>query len=445
MKGKKEDKVIRDLFRHKLENAEVIPSLSVGKNLMPRLARKEFMHFIPSRFNIWYALAIATAGAAIVIVLLSGSRGNDNVLPDSSLSGMNQQMTPSKRNEISATSNESKTSGSISVIAGRSEFRSGKSSGGLNINSNDQLFSDQRLSAPARPGASGSLPNETFFPETYVKKFKLRGVSKVDNIIIPSANEGCIPLKVRFTSKASDYRSIKWTFGDEGYSEEKNPEWIFDVEGEYEIIVQLFGPDGLKSVSSCTIKVYPKPVARFEIIQDDEVLPDEEITFNNYSTGAVKFKWFFGDGTTSDLFSPQHSYLKPGNFNIGLVATSEFGCSDSLIVKNALSESGYFIEFPNAFIPNPGGPSNGYYSIKSDESAYVFHPESFGVSDYQLKIFSKRGVLMFESNDLNIGWDGYYKGQLSNPGVYIWKVRGNFINREPFIKLGDVTLLKNKS
>jgi hypothetical protein len=51
---------------------------------------------------------------------------------------------------------------------------------------------------------------------------------------------------------------------------------------------------------------------------------------------------------------------------------------------------------------------------------------------------------VFESNDVNIGWDGYYKGQFSDPGVYIWKVRGNFINGEPFTLMGDVTLLKNK-
>jgi len=50
--------------------------------------------------------------------------------------------------------------------------------------------------------------------------------------------------------------------------------------------------------------------------------------------------------------------------------------------------------------------------------------------------------LIFETNDINIGWDGYFKGQLSNPGVYIWKVRGNFRNGEPFTKMGDVTLLK---
>jgi hypothetical protein len=127
---------------------------------------------------------------------------------------------------------------------------------------------------------------------------------------------------------------------------------------------------------------------------------------------------------------------------VKLVATSEFGCSDSLIVMNAFSGSEYFINFPNAFIPNSDGPSGGFYSNTSDESGQVFHPTSSGVTDYQLRIFSKFGILIFESSDVNIGWDGYYKGQIANPGVYIWKVRGSYRNGEPFVKMGDVTLLR---
>jgi hypothetical protein len=109
---------------------------------------------------------------------------------------------------------------------------------------------------------------------------------------------------------------------------------------------------------------------------------------------------------------------------------------------NAYSGSEYFINFPNAFIPNALGPSGGNYSAKSDEAALIFHPVSSGVSDYQLKIFSRLGIMVFETNDINIGWDGYFKGQLSESGVYIWKVRGSFRNGEPFVKTGDVTILK---
>jgi hypothetical protein len=114
-----------------------------------------------------------------------------------------------------------------------------------------------------------------------------------------------------------------------------------------------------------------------------------------------------------------------------------------MLVKNAFSGSGCFIDFPNAFIPGSGGPAGGYYSIKTDEAARIFHPSTSGVIDYHLKIFSKLGILIFETNDINIGWDGYFKGQLCEPGVYIWKVRGTYKNGEPFVKMGDVTLLKD--
>jgi PKD repeat protein len=168
------------------------------------------------------------------------------------------------------------------------------------------------------------------------------------------------------------------------------------------------------------------------------------LRFINYSSDAVSFKWNFGDGNSSEFFEPYYTYSKSGNYNVKLVATSNYGCSDSLIILNAYTGNNYFIKFPNAFIPNKGGPTGGYYSTTSDEASHVFHPVHSGVAEYHLRIFSKLGILIFESDDTNIGWDGYFKGQLSEPGVYIWKVRGNFLSGEPFIFMGDLTILKNQ-
>ncbi|HOU01883.1 MAG TPA: PKD domain-containing protein [Bacteroidales bacterium] len=442
MKGKKDDKAFRELFRQKLDNIEVMPSSSTGSDLMRKLAVREFFHFIPNKFNIWYACGIAVAGVAIAVALISGPGRNNEKMPDSASSVLNEIINEAGNERTQGVTVPEPDNSIIAVEKGTEPGRSISRQRAGRTNNSNLISSDHRQAVPSRTETNLS-PDKAFFSENPAEKDRLKGVKQLKNIIIPSVIEGCSPLKVRFTNKSSSYETFRWTFGDGGYSEEKEPEWIFDIPGDYEVTLRLYSSNNLKAVSSCMIKVYPVPVARFEIVPADVPQPGENITFYNYSTGAEKFKWIFGDGSTSDLSEPVHSYTKNGNYTIRLVATSEYGCSDTLVVQNAFDAEKYFIEFPNAFIPNPGGPSNGYYSAKTDESASIFHPEADGVSEYQLKIFSKHGILIFESNDINIGWDGYYNSQLCDPGVYIWKVRGNFINREPFTKMGDVTLLKD--
>jgi PKD repeat protein len=253
---------------------------------------------------------------------------------------------------------------------------------------------------------------------------------------------GCLPLKVKLTNRSVAWDSCRWIFGDGGYSTETDPSWLFDMAGEYKIVLKVFGPEGSESSSSIVINVYPRPKARFEIEPQAPIIPDDQIRFVNYSMDAVKYRWEFGDGRVSEAVEPEHKYNRYGKYNVSLIAWSEHGCTDSVLLTNAFAKSGCYINFPNAFIPNADGPSGGNYSTKSDEAEQIFHPVTSGVSDYQLRIFSKIGIFIFESNDINIGWDGYHKGQLCEPGVYIWKVRGTYKNGEPFVKMGDLTLLK---
>ena len=442
MKGKKDDKAFRELFRQKLENVEVMPSSSVGSNLMRRLAIKEFFHFIPNKFNIWYACGVAVTGTAIALALISGPGKDGEKMPDSTSIVLDEIINEAVNEQKPGLTLPDPDNANISAEKATEPGRSNTQQRTGRTKSSNLISSDHRQAVPSRTETNLS-PDKAFFTENYGEKDRLKGVKQLRDIIIPSVIEGCSPLKVRFTTKSSSYESFRWTFGDGGYSEEKEPEWIFDLPGDYEVTLRLYSSNSLKAVSSSIIKVYPVPVARFEVVPADVLQPGENVTFYNYSTGAEKFKWIFGDGSTSDQSEPGHSYTKKGNYAIRLIATSEYGCSDTLVVQNAFDAEKYFIEFPNAFIPNPGGPSNGYYSAKTDESASIFHPEADGISEYQLKIFSKHGILIFESNDINIGWDGYYNSQRCDPGVYIWKVRGNFINREPFTKMGDVTLLRD--
>ena len=118
-----------------------------------------------------------------------------------------------------------------------------------------------------------------------------------------------------------------------------------------------------------------------------------------------------------------------------MIATTEFNCPDTHIVESAvIAKLGGEIEFPNAFTPDPNGPSGGYYDPNSFSND-VFFPIFEGVEDYHLMIFNRWGELIFESFDINIGWDGYYRGELAQSDVYVWKVRARFTNGGDFFSI----------
>jgi gliding motility-associated-like protein len=99
------------------------------------------------------------------------------------------------------------------------------------------------------------------------------------------------------------------------------------------------------------------------------------------------------------------------------------------------------IRFPNAFMPSKLGSNGGVYDA-IDYTNEVFHPVSEGVVDYKLLIFTRWGELIFECNDVLIGWDGYFKGKLCNQDVYMWKATGKFSNGKKIDMKGNVTLLR---
>jgi Zn-dependent metalloprotease len=61
------------------------------------------------------------------------------------------------------------------------------------------------------------------------------------------------------------------------------------------------------------------------------------VTFNNLSSNANTFTWYFGDGTSSTLINPSHTYSTLGNYTVKLVADGGSCGTDSLVITNAVS------------------------------------------------------------------------------------------------------------
>jgi PKD repeat protein len=256
---------------------------------------------------------------------------------------------------------------------------------------------------------------------------------------------GCEPYTVNFSiDYAYIYEdSVFWDFNDGSFTREKSPTHTFPSAGYYNVKVIVIGDGGSRSAYK-PVTVHPNPTAKFEWDPKVAYLPDQKVNLYNLSKGASAYLWDFGDGTTSDEAEPSHQYAKLGNYNIKLVVYSDYDCKDSAIqFKAVIIEGDGMLEFPNAFTPNISGPTGGDYSgLVGSRINDIFYPVHRGIESYHLEIFTRWGERIFESDDVKIGWDGYFKGQLCKQEVYVWKVKAKFYNGQDYIKAGDVTLIQ---
>ena len=146
--------------------------------------------------------------------------------------------------------------------------------------------------------------------------------------------------------------------------------------------------------------------------------------------------WDFGDGFGSTLFEPEHTFPNDeGNeYQITLTVYSPEGCPDEAIKYIHVFQD-YTIYVPNTFTPDANGVNE------------VFKPvmEGFDEDEFTLYIFNRWGDLIFESHNMEVGWDGTFAGQdfQVQDGVYTWKiVAGLKDSSDSKMFVGHVTLLK---
>ncbi len=82
----------------------------------------------------------------------------------------------------------------------------------------------------------------------------------------------------------------------------------------------------------------------------------QAVIFNNTSAGATSYLWSFGDGTTSALSDPSHTYGSAGTYTVWLTATSGLGCgfdvTSSTVTINPMPSPALDIS------PNPAAMGN---------------------------------------------------------------------------------------
>jgi len=431
----KKSKDIELLFRTEFESFEVQPSSKVWTRVRSDLFIRNFLHFSPWSLNAWY-IGGALILASTLIYILASPPENTVSSPDVSLnmnsgfatdsfSNQSPSITESNLTEPLTIARESKSPNQLLSGTKKStdQFQSG------NKNSENQNPETSKQQAAGNSVSHVSESNANFSGQSVYAWFSC------------SSNKGCVPLNTSFQNYSQNADRYIWSFGDGGSSDEPSPTYIFDEPGTWFVSLTAFSSKNEISVYTDSIKVYPRPEARFSIETQNKPDDGQLVYFYNYSRGAESYHWDFGDGTSSVLKEPDHYFGKKSGTKINLLVISSNGCVDSTILQDAFKEGEPVFVFPTAFSPNTSGPGSGQYTRKSSDNDVFFPYVEEVPEEYQLKIFNRNGLLIFESNDINTGWDGYYHEELVPQGVYVWKARAKFEDGRSVVRMGDVTVL----
>ncbi len=112
------------------------------------------------------------------------------------------------------------------------------------------------------------------------------------------------------------------------------------------------------------LTVNPLPVAGFSF-----TVSGNTVQFTNSSQAATQYQWIFGDGNTSQAFSPSHAYSGAGSFAVHLIASNSCGADTSTIVVSIAGAptAGFTSSTQNGCAPLSVG-----FSSNTSTSAGVF-------------------------------------------------------------------------
>lgn len=161
---------------------------------------------------------------------------------------------------------------------------------------------------------------------------------------------------------------------------------------------------------------------------------DIRIPVATNNTNLVNIQW--SNGATLDCDTCLRPYAFPLNDSeYFITVTSIDTCSaiDSVAIK-VIKVRDIFI--PNVFSPNGDG-LNDFFFVNANKSVALIK---------SMKVFSRWGGLVFSGtdlppNDMQSGWDGFFKGKLMNQGVYVWLVEVEYLDGEMLMVTGDVSLV----
>jgi len=194
----------------------------------------------------------------------------------------------------------------------------------------------------------------------------------------------CSPIVVQFTDQSTGNPSQwKWDLGNGVISFLQNPSTTYFNAGTYNVKLVVRNAAGVDSiVKNQLITVYPNPFVDF-IASDTSgcfPLPVQFSDLSTSQTGSItNYSWDFGDGDTSSLPSPLHTYISAGNFSVTLKVTNSYGCTKTFSKTKYIEiNGGVKADFTNSNPSRCIAPVNVNFTNTSSGPGSLTYSWNFG-------------------------------------------------------------------
>lgn len=202
----------------------------------------------------------------------------------------------------------------------------------------------------------------------------------------------------------------------------------FSKDGQYEIILQ----SSLKCDSIITLNLVTlqNPIIN-AIVDSNLVRKGTQVQLDVETNESLNYIWQPNVFISNTMLKNPTAIVNQATWFI--VEASNQNCStiDSVFVDILILPCNKdYIFIPNAFTPNGDGV-NDYFRVRSEN-----------LINGMLSIFDRWGNNVFTTDDLSIGWDGYYKGKKQQVDTYGYYFYGTCEGGETITIKGNITLLE---
>ena len=217
----------------------------------------------------------------------------------------------------------------------------------------------------------------------------------------------------------------QWNFGDGGNASAQNPIHTYNSTGSFPASLQVQSQYGCLSAP----KIIPVNISRATAFAGRDTTATFDVPLQLQASGGITYEWIPATGLNNPFIANPTATLR-NDITYTVTVTDFNGCtaSDDVFVKVYANID---VWVPGSFTPNGDGLND------------ILKPLGFGLKKIEyFMIYNRYGELVFETHELDKGWDGTFKGKPQPVGTYSFMVKAINYKDRAVAKTGTTILIR---